>query len=136
MNLNSTHSDYNAHTASVTHEYLDQEAREVLTDLMDGDAEMIIDLVDTLIDTTPELLEELVLGVNNGDASQVRNSAHALKSSNAQLGALSFAELCQEMENKGKSEDLAEADQLLNQIKQEYEKVTSALESWKTVLQA
>ncbi|MEL6594162.1 MAG: Hpt domain-containing protein [Bacteroidota bacterium] len=119
------------HTEVLTYEYLDQDAREMIVDLMDGDAEMIIDLVDTLAETTPELLSELKAGVNSQDAVQIREAAHALKSSNAQLGALNLSELCRRMEEMGKREELEETATLLTMIFQEFQKVEQALNSWK-----
>lgn len=123
------------HQSSVRfEEYLDEEAREMIVDLMEGDQEMIIDLIDTLNDSNPTLLEQLVLGVSAQDAVQIREAAHALKSSNAQLGALNFSGLCQQMEEVGKRSQLGDASYLLELIKEEYQKVSVALESWKSSL--
>ncbi|MEZ4774989.1 MAG: Hpt domain-containing protein [Bacteroidia bacterium] len=118
-------------TTQISWNYLDSTARATIEDLMDGDAEMIADLVDTLILSSPELLKEIENGLQIGNAKQVREAAHALKSSNAQLGALGFSEMCAEMELKGKMEDMANADLLYTKILEEFEKVESALISWK-----
>lgn len=114
--------------------YLNNDTLDLLFDLMDGDSEMIVDLVDTLIETTPELLDDLKSGVSTRDPQKIRDSAHALKSSNAQLGAESFAELCEEMESKGREENIEGLDQLLDLILLEFEKVRAALGSWKNSL--
>ena len=74
--------------------YLDAEALDMIIDLMDGDTEMIIDLVDTLLESAPEDMTRLEEGLEALDAHEVREAAHALKSANAQLGALQFSELC------------------------------------------
>ncbi|MEM6344575.1 MAG: Hpt domain-containing protein [Bacteroidota bacterium] len=121
----------NSSNGTLTYEYLDSDSLEMIFDLMDGDAEMIIDLVDTLTETTPDLLEELDAGVKSQNPSQIREAAHALKSSNAQLGALDFSELCRQMEEKGKREELEETDKLLDLIYKEFKKVEQALNSWK-----
>lgn len=114
--------------------YLNKDTLDLLVDLMDGDSEMIIDLVDTLIDTTPQLLDDLKEGVSHKDAQKIRNSAHALKSSNAQLGAEEFANLCEKMESKGREEDIQDLDALLDKILDEFKLVTHALGSWKESL--
>lgn len=114
-----------------TYEYLDADTLEVIIDLMDGDSEMVIDLVDTLVDTTPDLMDTLAEGVICSDASKIKESAHALKSSNAQLGALTFADLCFQMESIGQSDELMDAEHLLQLIQEEYRRVSQALESWK-----
>lgn len=126
----------NTDNGTLTYEYLDSSSLDMIFDLMDGDAEMIVDLVDTLTETTPELLQELENGVKSHDAIQIREAAHALKSSNAQLGALDFSELCRQMEEKGKREELAETDKLLDMIYNEFKKVEQALESWKVKVEA
>jgi len=114
--------------------YLNNDTLDLLFDLMDGDSEMIVDLVDTLIETTPELLDDLKTGVSSRDSQKIRDSAHALKSSNAQLGAESFARLCEEMESKGREDNTEGLDQLLDTILAEFEKVRAALGSWKNSL--
>ncbi|MEM7370680.1 MAG: Hpt domain-containing protein [Bacteroidota bacterium] len=114
-----------------TYEYLDSETLEVILDLMDGDSEMVIDLVDTLVETTPDLMDDLAEGVICADADKIKGAAHALKSSNAQLGALTFADLCFQMESIGKTNDLMDAEKILELIQEEYKRVNQALESWK-----
>ena len=119
---------------SYTYEYLDQDATEAITELMDGDAEMVIDLVETLEETSAELLEELSVGVRTGDLVRVKESAHALKSSNAQLGAINFSALCQEVEHMAKRGDSQDLPSLLTQIQEEHLRVAQALKSWKDIL--
>lgn len=118
-------------TQSTSWEYLDQDSLEIIVDLMEGDAEMIIDLIDTLMDSSPELLDEIREGIHSSDSSRIREASHALKSSNAQLGALIFSGLCAEMEQMGKTNDLVNAENLYTKIIAEYEKVDLALQSWK-----
>ncbi|MEO0897565.1 MAG: Hpt domain-containing protein [Bacteroidota bacterium] len=119
---------------NITKEYLDEASREGIIDLMDGDAEMIVDLIDTLIETSPDLLSELEEGISGQNGSQIRDAAHALKSSNAQLGALDFAKLCLEAETMGKMDNLVNAEQVYQAIKNEFAKVEAALNSWKSDL--
>lgn len=114
-----------------TYEYLDSETLDGIFELMDGDSELLVDLVDTLAESTPELMSDLQAGVAENNPDQIRNSAHALKSSNAQLGALNFAKLCQEMESIGKEGQLDDAEKILELIKDEYKRVEAALNSWK-----
>lgn len=124
----------NAHPTQVTYEYLESGALDTILDLMDGDTDMVIDLVDTLAESSPDLMSSLEEGVRSGNPIQVRDSAHALKSSNAQLGAMNFAQLCQEIELMGKEKDLSRASEVLDLIRDEFLRVQSALESWKNKL--
>lgn len=116
-------------------EYLDSSTREDILDLMDGDSEMVIDLIESLMESSPELMAELQEGLASGDSQKVKSAAHTLKSSNAQLGALNFAELCLEMEIIGKSSDLSNAGSVYESIQREYSKVEQALNSWKSDLE-
>ena len=119
---------------TTNYEYLDAEMRVQLIDLMDGESEMIIDLIETLTESTPELMEALESSLKDQNADGIREAAHALKSSHAQLGARQFADLCQQMEELGKSGSLQTAEALYRQILKEHEQVKVALESWKNAL--
>ncbi|MEZ4825707.1 MAG: Hpt domain-containing protein [Bacteroidia bacterium] len=121
-------------TKEISWNYLDASARSVIEELMDGDAEMIIDLVDALILSSPDLLRDMEKGIHEGDGRQVREAAHALKSSNAQLGALALSSLCAEMEKKGREGDITGAEELYTKIMEEFDRVESALGSWKSHL--
>ncbi|MDX2246399.1 MAG: Hpt domain-containing protein [Bacteroidia bacterium] len=118
-------------TTKTSWNYLDDMARASIEELMDGDPELISDLVNTLIASSPDLLKEIEVGIKTGNATQIREAAHALKSSNAQLGALSFSELCAEMEKRGRSGEISDIETLYEKIMEEFERVASALESWK-----
>jgi len=118
----------------ITADYLDQETLLSLTELMDGDAEMISDLIDTLMEDTPALMAELKDAIEAGEISLVHRHAHSLKSSNAQLGAHAFAAICQELENQAKEGELSNAPQLLQQLQQEQQRVALALNDWKNRL--
>ena len=127
--MTSQHSTMDPNSMHIT--YLNPNTRQEIEEMMDGDAEMIIDLIDTLIDTTPELLTELEQGVQKSDPHGIREAAHSLKSSFAQLGAMKISDMCKEMEMKGKNSDLAGVPQLYQEIKQEYQIAEQALEAWK-----
>ncbi|MEM7658396.1 MAG: Hpt domain-containing protein, partial [Bacteroidota bacterium] len=118
----------------VDHTYLSQEVRESLLDLVDGDGESLAELIDTLLESNPTLISELKEGVATQQADQIREAAHALKSSNAQMGATTFAERCQEMENYGKFEQVNQAADLLGDLLDESEKTSQALKAWKVQL--
>ncbi len=119
----------------VTAEYLDYSVREEIVDLMDGDKGMIIDLIESLIESSPALLKELAEGISTGNGEKVKHAAHALKSSNAQLGAKYFAQLCLQMENLGKRNDFSRVGEVYDEMKEEFDKVSTALNAWKKDLE-
>ena len=115
-------------------DYLDSESLETLIDLMDGDEEILLDLIETSLESNADLLTALIESVESQDANGVREAAHSLKSSNGQVGATAFAELCLAMEMMGKEGDITEAPALLEKVKVEADKVEKALNSWKKEL--
>ncbi|MDX1909574.1 MAG: Hpt domain-containing protein [Bacteroidia bacterium] len=117
--------------SNITYHYLDESTLTALVEMMDGDGEMLAELISTLVDTTPGLMASLEEGLAERDSTKVRESAHALKSSNAQLGAIEFANLFNKLEHMGRINDLSFANDVFAQIQEEYQRVTAALESWK-----
>jgi len=114
---------------------LDASAKADIVEMMDGDPELIIDLIDTMVETTPELMEQLVSGIQTADNTQVRSTAHALKSSAAQFGAKDFSNLCRELEDLGRNQEAAQAKANLPALQQAYEGMKAALDQWKLELQ-
>lgn len=114
-----------------TYEYLDEDVREQLIDLMDGDAEDIIDLIETLEETNPLYHEQLSDALSANDSEGVRNASHALKSAYAQIGALAMSEFMQKIEAAAKSGDISPVPSLFEAATKEEQKVRQAFDSWK-----
>jgi HPt (histidine-containing phosphotransfer) domain-containing protein len=66
-----------------------------------------------------------------GDAGRLRQAAHTLKSGSANLGALEFAELCKQIEQQARANELAGVDELLTQLQQTFDEVRHALQYFK-----
>lgn len=118
----------------VTYEYLDSDVREQLIDLMDGDVEDIIDLIETLEDTNPMYHDELADSLTSSDAEGVRNASHALKSAYAQIGAIQMSDIMKQIEAAGKSGDISGVPMLFEAATAEEIKVRAAFASWKSEL--
>jgi signal transduction histidine kinase/CheY-like chemotaxis protein len=63
------------------------------------------------------------------DAESVRQAAHALKSSSANVGAIAFADLCKEVELAAAQGRLDQAQGLIDELLAEHQKVLHALEA-------
>jgi HPt (histidine-containing phosphotransfer) domain-containing protein len=111
---------------------LDANIKAEVVDMMDGDQELIIDLIDTMMESTSELMNNLTEGIREANALRIRDAAHALKSSSAQLGALPFSEVCRDLEQMGKNNQLAEAKTHLVRLMNAYQQMSAALLEWKT----
>ena len=93
-----------------------------------GSGDLVERVVLAYLESSATLIAELQSAVESSDAKSVRTSAHALKSSSANVGALHLAELCKQMEDKGREESLPNTDILQRRIQQEYERVVAALQ--------
>lgn len=114
-----------------TFEYLEEDVREQLIDLMDGDVEDIIDLIETLEETNPMYHDQLSESLISHDANGVRNAAHALKSAYAQIGALEMSHIMRDIEAAGKSGDITTVPGLFKAAQAEELNVRQAFASWK-----
>ena len=76
---------------------------------------------------TPQLLATLRDAVSQQNAEAVCQAAHAFKSTNGNVGALSLAALCQTLESQGASQDLTDSGTVLRRIETEYALVQDAL---------
>ena len=89
--------------------------------------DLLSDLIETYFASADRLLDSLRQAVGTADAPLVMRSAHSLKSSSANLGALVLAECFKEMEILGRNDTLAGAAELLERIEAEYAGVCQAL---------
>jgi CheY-like chemotaxis protein/HPt (histidine-containing phosphotransfer) domain-containing protein len=113
--------------------YLDPAALDNLRDTAGGDPTFLAELIDTFLEDAPQLLDDLRQALAEKNPASVRLAAHSLKSNGAEFGATTFADLCLQLEMLGKSGQLAGAEALLTHVKEEFEKVKSALEAIRTI---
>jgi len=55
------------------------------------------------LDHSPTLLSALQQAVAQGDTSTIQQAAHSLKSSSGNIGALTLADLCKDLEMMGRT---------------------------------
>jgi len=108
---------------------LDPAAIETLLEVIGGERELLVELIDSFLESAPPLLARLKEGVARGNAAEVRAAAHTIKSSSNDFGATRLAELCQTLEAMGKAGTLEGSAELLAQVEAEYGPVKAALEA-------
>jgi HPt (histidine-containing phosphotransfer) domain-containing protein len=108
---------------------IDQKTYSELKDLMGAD--YVIEIVDTYIQETAVLIQQLQQSLEAGDASSFGRLAHSIKSSSASLGALTFSQQARELEMLGKANDLAGVGSKLNKLAADFSLVTGRLEELK-----
>jgi CheY-like chemotaxis protein/HPt (histidine-containing phosphotransfer) domain-containing protein len=104
---------------------LDAEALDNLREL--GGDEFVGEVIDTFVADAPDLLATLRRSIADEDAAELRRMAHTLKSNGATFGAVTFADLCRELEQRAKDGQLADAAGLADRIDREYGVVAEQL---------
>jgi signal transduction histidine kinase/DNA-binding response OmpR family regulator/HPt (histidine-containing phosphotransfer) domain-containing protein len=103
----------------------------VLGSLTSRHPALLARLIDTYLGITPELVSQLVLAATNNDRDVVRTTAHSLKSSSANMGAMQLAKLCGELEGLLKASQEGDVTTLClihaTQISRELQAVTIEL---------
>jgi signal transduction histidine kinase/DNA-binding NarL/FixJ family response regulator len=84
-------------------------------------------LVGIYLNTTPASLETLETALTTGDCAAVQMTAHALKSSSANMGAATLSDLCRQFELMAGGGMLDGANALFVEISSEYNIVAAAL---------
>ena len=92
-----------------------------------GAPDILAKVIDLYLADAPRMRESLRRVLEAGDAEQLRQVAHALKSSSANLGALHLAEISRQMEAAGRNNATDLAWQLILQLEHEYEAVCARL---------
>ena len=90
---------------------------------VDGDTELLRDLVDTLLESAEEDIEKIRSGISSGDTEAVQRGAHSLKGAAASLAAEPLCETAFRLETAGRSGNLREAPALLEKLEAELERL-------------
>jgi HPt (histidine-containing phosphotransfer) domain-containing protein len=93
----------------------------------DDAASVLAELVPIYLEEAVEHIEKLHQAVELQNADQLRRSAHALKGSSYPLGAMVFADLCKELEECGRHNDLNGVDILLLRTQVEFDRLVTEL---------
>jgi signal transduction histidine kinase/CheY-like chemotaxis protein/HPt (histidine-containing phosphotransfer) domain-containing protein len=102
---------------------------DVVRDLLDVMGEEFTDLVRVYLEDTPKALAALELASARGHAEGLIAPSHSLKSTSANLGAMSLSELAKRLEHGARSGTLGASDALVivGEIKRIYQRVTIEL---------
>ncbi|HWU41989.1 MAG TPA: ATP-binding protein, partial [Bdellovibrio sp.] len=103
---------------------IDQKALAKLEKFVTKDQNLIAALIEDFSASAPELIAAIQNGIESEDLTSVSESAHALKSASAALGATALAQLCQRLED---CESLIEAKDLLAPLEARYKKSLNEL---------
>jgi HPt (histidine-containing phosphotransfer) domain-containing protein len=94
-----------------------------------GNPDLLAQVVQSYCDSAPRLLHTLRAAVSQGDAPAIQRTAHRLKSSSGNVGALTLVALCKDLAALGGANHTASATDILSAIEAEYQAVQDALEA-------
>ncbi len=84
-------------------------------------------LIRIYLENTPDLITLLAQSVDDIDAVTFSETAHTIKSSSRNFGAIKLAQLCEKCECNSKEQDQSKALDLVSEIKNEYQQVETVL---------
>ena len=87
------------------------------------DEELVEEIMPVCIEDNRERLKMLAAAVENADSKQVKSYAHSIKGSAANMGAKQLSEIAYRLEHMASQDDLSEAEELLQKITTEFEKL-------------
>ncbi len=111
----------------VNEDYLDRRSLDKIKSLGPNGPKMLSAVISIYLNDSQVLIERLSESLNAGDAIEMAQAVHALKSSSANLGATSLAEMCRQVENIARNNSVQGCDSLIARIRLEYDKAKEAL---------
>jgi HPt (histidine-containing phosphotransfer) domain-containing protein len=98
-----------------------------LLDMTGGDQEFVDELADTYLEEGTGLIATLRRAAPRGVGEEMLRSAHSLKSSSVNLGALRLGGLARSLEEASRAGDVPDADARVMAIEVEFERVRRAI---------
>jgi len=118
-----------SHVSDCTEAALERAALDAIRVLDEtGAAGLLQQVVQLYFESTPRLIAELRRAHAAGEVQAVRNAAHSLKSSSANLGATRLAEMCKAVEHAARAGALSADLPGPDEIEREYAAVRRALD--------
>ncbi len=100
---------------------------QMLENLRDIDA--LVELLELYLEEAPTLIDGIAMAIARGDAPDLKDYAHSLKSTSAAIGAMALSSLSKELEDMGKSGDLSEIETIADQLTRTYYATVTAIQA-------
>ena len=116
-------------TVPAEYEVIDRTALEAIRGLQsDAAPRLLAQVVQIYFESAPALIEQLRAGMSASNYAAIRAAAHTLKSSSANLGANTLADLCRRVELAARAGSIGPEVPGVPAIEHEYGAVRRALE--------
>ena len=111
---------------------MEAEGLKIILEFAEVDANLLIELIDSVIDSSPLIIANLQTAITSHDIRNTKLYSHSLKSSANLVGASDLYLLCKDLENNcSNGMSVEEINGLYKTILAEYKKVISDLKQWK-----
>ncbi|MCA8965797.1 MAG: Hpt domain-containing protein [Planctomycetes bacterium] len=104
-----------------------QVIEELLSFSDDGDAELLLDLIQMFLEDGPTKVQSITEGLTAGDFEKMERAAHSLKGSSGNLGARLLQEACEQMQLASRNHELERSRQLAAEIATAFSTADQAL---------
>ena len=94
---------------------------------MGDDAELLQEIIEIFLESTPEIMQSTAEAVAAGDVAQVRLLAHSMKGSASNICAVAFVETARQLEYLAADGGLAGADEFIAQLRTQFKELGQAL---------
>jgi signal transduction histidine kinase/DNA-binding response OmpR family regulator len=101
--------------------------RAALDARVEGDVELLAELIELFLDTTPRLIADIECGIERRDSQAVQHSAHALKGAMLSIGATQAAHVALQLETMPTTCEILQAEELLNKLLREFDRLRPEL---------
>jgi len=105
--------------------------RDALVDLLDGNPELIVTIIDSFLDDCPDYMAAIRTAVEDEDGEVLEREAHGLKGAAGSLRAKPASEAAQVLEEIGRSGNFAEAESALDTLEHETDRLKAELRALK-----
>ena len=102
--------------------------REAAMAGLDDDLELLGELAELFLADAPELIEQIRSSVSEGSSPRLQRSAHALRGSASNFHAQATLRAALELEEMGRGESLEGAEQALERLLHEFDRLRPELE--------
>ena len=100
-------------------------------ELVDGDRELLGDIIDLLLEQAPQSLSEIREAIAQGDGHKLDRAAHKLKGSLGNFGKKAAFAQALRLEEMGREGDLTDAESACAALEEEMARLTQALTAFK-----
>jgi HPt (histidine-containing phosphotransfer) domain-containing protein len=107
---------------------INMEVVEELLSLSEGDAELLVDLIQMYLQDGPHKLKEITEGLETGDYDRVERAAHSLKGSAGNLGAILVQQDCETLQQASREQSLEQVQTGVSQLQDHYQQAETALQ--------